>query len=136
MNPAGAAFLLDTSVLIDPPTSGLPASTAGSAISVVTVAELQFGVGTTTDPLEQAERRSRVQRIVSTFDVLPLDVPVTEVYSTLTALVRSGGRRPRARRFDLLIAATAVRNGLSLVTRNPGDFRHLERALTVIAIAD
>jgi predicted nucleic acid-binding protein len=129
-----AGLLLDTSVLIDPPASGLPPTPVGLAVSVVTIAELQYGVAATFDPLEQEERRRRVQRITTAFDILLLDTAITEVYGTLTALVRVGGRSPRARRFDLLIAATAVRHGLDLATRNPDDFLHLERALTVVPV--
>ena len=35
---------------------------------------------------------------------------------------------------DLLIAATAVRHGFSLATRNAVDLRHLERVLTVVEV--
>ncbi len=47
---------------------------------------------------------------------------------------RAGWRNPRARRHDLLIAATAERHGLSLATRNIEDFRMLDRVLHVIEV--
>lgn len=48
--------------------------------------------------------------------------------------VRVAGRDPRPRRLDLLIVATVERYGLGLSTRNPKDFRHLERVLDVVEI--
>jgi predicted nucleic acid-binding protein len=35
---------------------------------------------------------------------------------------------------DILVAATAVRHGLSFAARNGADLRHLERVLTVIDV--
>lgn len=45
---------------------------------------------------------------------------VAEFYGLLANVVRQTGRNPRPRRIDLLIAATAVRHGFSLATRNGG----------------
>ena len=136
MTSAPHGILLDTSVVIKPPASGLPAPPGGIAVSVVTIAELHFGVGNAADPLEQQFRRSRVQRIINSLDVITLDPPIAEVYGVLTSTVRLAGRNPRPRRFDLLIAATAIHHGLALATRNADDFRHLERALAVIGVKD
>lgn len=68
------------------------------------------------------------------YDVLPFDAEVAEFYGLLANVVRQAGRNPRPRRRDLLIAATAVRHGFSLATRNGADLRHLERVLTVIDV--
>ena len=103
---------------------------------MITIAELQFGVGTTTDPIEQQLRRNRARRVADSFEVIGLDMATTELYGALAGAISAAGRSPRPRRFDLLIAATAARHGLVLVTRNPDDFRHLERALTVIGVKD
>ena len=72
--------------------------------------------------------------MLDTYDVLPFDADVAESYGLLANMVRQAGRNPRPRRMDLLIAATAVRHGFSLATRNAADFRHLERVLTVVDV--
>ena len=72
--------------------------------------------------------------MLDTSDVLPFDADVAESYGLLANMVRQAGRNPRPRRMDLLIAATAVRHGLSLATRNAVDLRHLERVLTVVEV--
>lgn len=125
--------LLDTSVLIDPPTAGQISQHADeTAVSVIAIGELQYGITAATDPLEQTRRRQRIQNILDQFDVLPFDVPTAEFYGAMVTLIRQQGRNPRARRMDLQIAATAVRHGLLLLTRNIDDFAGLEPALTVV----
>jgi predicted nucleic acid-binding protein len=50
--------------------------------------------------------------------------------------VVAAGRKARgARAVDLLIAATALASGLSLVTRNPRHFRAFEGLIDLVAIA-
>lgn len=126
--------LLDTSVIIDPPAQGTASFADLVSVSAVTVGELHYGVGASTDPIEQLYRRQRLQFVLDTCDVLPFDADVAESYGLLANVVRQAGRNPRPRRMDLLIAATAVRHGFSLATRNAADLRHLERVLTVIEV--
>lgn len=129
--------LLDTSVLIDPPSARQVSEHADElAVSVIAIGELQYGITSATDPLEQIRRRQRVQSILDQFDVLPFDVPTAEYYGALATLVRQHGRNPRARRTDLQIAATAVRHRLILLTRNLDDFAGLGSALTVVGVPD
>jgi len=126
--------LLDTSVIIDPPVGGTASFADEVSVSAVTVGELHYGVGASTDPVEQLHRRQRLQLVLDTYDVLPFDADVAESYGLLANMVRQAGRNPRPRRMDLLIAATAVRHGFSLATRNAADLRHLERVLTVVDV--
>lgn len=126
--------LLDTSVIIDPPAQGTAAFADEVSVSAVTVAELHYGVGASTDPVQQLHRRQRLQLVLDTYDVLPFDAEVAEFYGLLANVVRQAGRNPRPRRMDLLIAATAVRHGFSLATRNGADLHHLDRVLTVIEV--
>jgi hypothetical protein len=126
--------LLDTSVIINPPSRGTASFADLVSVSAVTVGELHYGVGASMDPVEQLHRRQRLRLVLDTYEVLPFDAEVAEFYGLLANVVRQAGRNPRPRRMDLLIAATAVRHGLSLATRNGADLRHLERVLTVIDV--
>lgn len=124
--------VLDTSILIAGDVAPMPGSLA---ISVVSLAELHFGVLLPTLTQEQrAARLSRLSRVQQRFDALPVDEAVAETYGRLAALVVGAGRQPRRRNFDLLIAATALAHDATLFTRNPEDLAGLEDILT-IAIA-
>jgi toxin FitB len=128
--------LLDTSILIDPPTAPQLSQHADElAVSVITIAELQYGITASADPLEQIRRRQRIHAVLDQFDVLPFDIPTADYYGALATLVRQHGRNPRPRRMDLQIAATAARHDLALLTRNGDDFTGLETAITVIDLS-
>jgi len=126
--------LHDTSVIIDPPAQGIASFADEVSVSAVAVAELYYGVGASTDPVQQLHRRQRLQLVLDLYDVLPFDAEVAEFYGLLANIVRQSGRNPRPRRMDLLIAATALRHGYPLATRNGADLRHLERVLAVIDV--
>lgn len=132
--PAGRQVLLDTSVVIAPPRAGLASIADFVAVSAISVAELEYGIGATDDLVERQRRRRRLTVIVEEIEVIPFDEAVAESYGLLANLVRAAGRDPRPRRLDLLIAATAERHRLSLATRNAEDFRHLERVLDLIEV--
>jgi predicted nucleic acid-binding protein len=120
--------LLDTSVLIAEDVSPLPGQLA---ISVISVAELHFGVLVATTPEVRALRLARLSRLQRRFDPLPVDDAVADSYGQLAAHVAASGRQPRARTMDLLIAATAHVHGAVLYTRNAEDFRGLEAFIHV-----
>ncbi len=115
--------VLDTSVLIADDVSPLPGELA---VSVVSLAELHFGVLLAADDDERARRLSRLSALQRRFDPLPVDEAVAESYGLLAARVVKAGRKPRARVMDLLIAATAHAHGATLYTRNADDLRGLE----------
>ena len=104
------------------------------SVSAVTVGVLHYGVGVSMDPVEQLHRKQRLRCVLETYDVLPFDAEVAESYGLLANIVHQAGRNPQPRRMDLLIAATAVRHGFSLATRNGADLHHLQRVLTVINV--
>lgn len=56
------------------------------------------------------------------------------MYGQLYAMVLDGGRQPRGRRMDLLIAAVAAIHRIPLVTRNGADFTDLAPLVKVIAL--
>jgi len=55
-------------------------------------------------------------------------------FGQIVAAVAATGRSHRRRAFDLMIAATAVAQGMDLVTRNPEDFIGLEEILVVHSV--
>jgi hypothetical protein len=105
-----------------------------SAISAVTLAELAAGPHATQDAQERARRQDRLQWATATWDALPFDMDAARMYGRAFAAVRSAGRTSRSRLADLLIASTAVANGLHLYTKNPADLVGLEQLVTVKAV--
>jgi predicted nucleic acid-binding protein len=74
-------------------------------------------------------RRSPLQ-----FDPVPFGAEAARIYGRLAAAVVGTGRRPRKRALDLMIAATAGAEELSLYTTNPADYEGLERLISVVAV--
>ena len=114
--------LLDTSVVI-----GLPDVTdpdvlpARPLISTVTLAELSLGPLVARDDTARAARQATLQQAEASFDPLPFDAAAARAFARVAADLRASGRRPAARAFDALIAATALANGLPLYTANVRD---------------
>jgi len=120
--PRPESGLLDTSVVIglarvtDP--SELPAR---PLISTVTLAELSVGPLVARDDTTRAARQAILQQAEASFDPLPFDAAAARAFDRVAADLRASGRRPAARAFDALIAATALANGLPLYTANARD---------------
>ena len=126
--------LLDTSVVVDYDVIDAVRLPDESAIAAVTLAELSAGPHATEDDLERSRRQDRLQWASTTWEPLPFDAEAARAYGRVFAATRAAGRSSRARVADLLIAATAVANGLDLYTRNAGDFVGLEEVVRVITI--
>jgi predicted nucleic acid-binding protein len=123
--------ILDTSVLIAADIDPIPGELA---ISVVSMAELHFGVLVAKNPEVRASRLARLSSIQRRFDPLPVDDAVADSYGRLAARVVQIGRQPRARSLDLLIAATAHAHSASVYTRNAADLAGLEELISIVAI--
>lgn len=105
--------LLDTSAVI----GGLPDAIADQvpdylAISAMTLGELHAGVLLASDPHVRAARLARLGDVLRELVVFDVDPRVAQVFGELRA---RSGRRAVA---DLIIAATALANGMLLVTRD------------------
>lgn len=122
------SVILDTTVLIDPIEFD---DNEEYSISVVTIAELQFGVLQAAGSPSQAGRLQRLSMIENAYDVIPVDAAIARAYAECAAKISARGRNPRARAFDLLIAATAKSRGATLITHNIDDFRGLEGLVDV-----
>jgi predicted nucleic acid-binding protein len=127
----GVRALLDTNLVI---ATGVPPLAGELAISVVTVAELHFGVLVARDQTARAERLRRLSVLQRTFDPLPVDDAVATSYGQLAAAVVAAGRQPRARTMDLLIAATAHAHSARLYTRNADDFAGIADLVEIVAV--
>ncbi len=126
--------LLDASALIDLPRIDFGAHEASEPmLSAITIAELAFGLDVD-DPVERRARAERYQAILARYIVVPFDVAAADMYGTVAALVRRSGRKPRPRRLDLQIAATAAAHSIPLLTRDHHGFAGLERVLEVIPV--
>jgi predicted nucleic acid-binding protein len=127
--------LLDTSVIIDWDDPAVVAALPDeAAICAITVAELTAGPHLTASRTERARRQARLQQVEATFEPLPFDVAAARSYGQIVAAVVEIGRFHRSRVADLLIAATAHANGISLYTRNPDDFTGLDELVEIVAI--
>ncbi|MCK9894819.1 type II toxin-antitoxin system VapC family toxin [Frankia sp. AgB32] len=104
------------------------------AVSVISIAELQFGVLVARTPEARANRLARLSALQRRFAPLPVDDAVADSYGRLAARVVEIGRQPRARTMDLLIAATAHAHGASVYTRNAADLAGLEDLITIVTI--
>jgi len=126
--------LLDTSTLILmgrlSDTSSLPQE---PVISAVTLAELSAGPLVATDEAERADRQAHLQQAEADFEPLPFDAAAARSFGQVAASLRRAGRKPAARTYDAMIAATAVAHGLPVHTCNPGDFAGIV-GLTVVAV--
>ena len=108
-----------------------------SAITSVTLAELAVGPLVAGNDQERAARQAHLQQAEADFDVLPFDAAAARAFGAVAASLRAAGRKPAARAYDALIAATAIANDLPVFTCNPADFAGID-GLTVetVSIAD
>ncbi len=134
MRPGAAQGLLDTSTVIFlgrlSPSAPLPEE---ALISAVTLAELSVGPLVASTDEVRAARQAHLQQAEADFDPLPFDASAARAFGRVAASLRSSGRKPVARAYDALIAATAIANGLPLYTCNPADFTGIAE-LDVVAV--
>lgn len=126
--------MLDTSTVIllgrldDPST--LPGD---SVISAITLAELSVGPHVARTAQERAARQAHLQQAESDFDTIPFGAEAARAFGRVAASLRSAGRKPAARAYDALIAASALAENIPIYTCNPDDFTGIE-GLKVCAV--
>jgi predicted nucleic acid-binding protein len=113
------------------------------AISAITLAELSAGRHEVRGRDEQdaydehagrARRLGILRRAENEFDPVPFDAEAARIFGRVTAAVIGAGRKPRGRGVDLMIAATAIAEGLPLYTTNPAGFTGLDALIRVIPV--
>ena len=119
-------YLVDSDWLIDA-TGGKPAATDliaqlsadGLAVSIIAVAEVYEGAFGVSHP---AAMLAAYREFLNDYAILPLTDAIVERFAWLRTMLRRQGRLIPD--MDLLIAATALEEDLTFVTRN---VRHFER---------
>ena len=105
------------------------------AVSALTLAELVAGPASSADELKRARRQQRLQYIEANVEPLPFESRCYRAYGPVYAVVLNSGRKARGpRAIDLMIAATALANGLPLYTRNAKDLRGLEELIEIVEV--
>ncbi|HET7361738.1 MAG TPA: type II toxin-antitoxin system VapC family toxin [Salinimicrobium sp.] len=95
-------------------------------VSEITIAELKYGIA-------RSSKKEKNRKIVNTFqkkfNIIPI-FPALDIYAKEKARLKTKGKTVDD--FDILIGATAIYNGLIMVTKNK---RHFDR-LKGITIED
>jgi len=117
-------LLLDTTFLIDAErgTYGLDdliADDDDTAVAAITVAELLVGARLATGK-RRAARQGFVDAVLAAIPIIVYDARVAHAHASLLVAARRSGR-PRGAH-DLIIAATAVASGRTVVTADPTGF--------------
>lgn len=98
-------------------------------LSVITIGELQRGISRLPRSRKKSVLASWLDEQLTLFSssILPLDSETVLVWGEMIATLEKQGRPMPI--LDSLIAATAIRHNLTLVTRNTRDFAHLDLVL-------
>lgn len=124
------SVLFDSNVLIDDLDLHYPDA---GGVSILTMMELAAGVYTATTVKERVKREQRYERCRATYDPYLVNLPVLESYHAIERAMRAQARTAKSRRIDLILAATALTHGLTLVTSNLDDFAGLDDVVKVVA---
>jgi len=123
------AQLIDSSVFIALERRGLSLGALAAAIpdepialSSMTASELLIGVHRADSPERRSRREAFVEAILLAIPIVPFDLRVARTHARLFAELAGVGQPIGAH--DLIIAATAVANGLAVLTDN---LRHFDR---------
>ena len=119
--------MLDTSTVIllgrlDDP-ADLPEE---SIVSAITLAELSVGPHVARTARERVARQAHLQQAEYDFDAIAFDSAAARAFGRVAASLRTAGRKPAARAYDALIAASAIAEGIPLYTCNPDDFAGID----------
>jgi tRNA(fMet)-specific endonuclease VapC len=100
----------------------------GLALSVISLAELYEGVFYSREPRKSEEA---VQDLLRGIELIGIDEEITRVFGRERGRLRALGKTVGD--FDLLIGATALRHGLTLLSNNRRHFELIER-LQVVSV--
>jgi toxin FitB len=91
-------------------------------ISVISIGEISKGIALLAEGLNKRAIQTWLQTLERDFSdrLLPIDLETSRIWGELAATTQKAGRPVPA--VDALIAATAFRHGLHVMTRNTADF--------------
>ena len=121
-------MIVDTTVFIDwerkHPSETKPWEDRGPVfLSTITAAELLLGIQHANTPKRKAKRRAFVEAILANFSCLPFTLEAARINAEIKShLIRKGGIIGA---HDLLIAATAISHGFSVLTANADEFKRV-----------
>jgi len=121
--------LLDTCILVDLEKYLLNPDRE-YRVSILSRAELEFGIRKAATPQDSAERISKLATLDSTFNWLIFDEGASRAYGEIAAGASVTGAKIRGK--DALIAAQAYQNGAAVMTENVSDFKPFERYIQIL----
>jgi tRNA(fMet)-specific endonuclease VapC len=92
-------------------------------ISVITVSELLHGVHRADSEKRRLEREAFVERVIELFPAYPFDLNAARIYARIWANLAKKGIAIGAH--DLMIGATSISLGFSVVTSDARDFERI-----------
>jgi tRNA(fMet)-specific endonuclease VapC len=92
-------------------------------ISVITVSELLHGVHRADSEKRRLEREAFVERVIELFPAYPFDLNAARIYARIWANLAKKGTAIGAH--DLMIGATCISLGFSVVTSDVRDFERI-----------
>ncbi len=100
-------------------------------ISSVSWAEALTGV----KQMPEGNRKNRLftyllDEVQNLYDILPFDSHAASIYSDIDQRLKALGKP--AQKFDLMIAATTIANGMILITRNTKDFESIQSVSSLL----
>jgi predicted nucleic acid-binding protein len=121
--------LLDSNLVIpyladDPATVSLVDRLAPEGIAISIITYLEAYQGTLRNPDSQLAQ-DQFEHFLAVVPVLPLTPAVARRCARLREELKHRGRRVRDRALDLVIAATTLEHGYTLVTRNRKDYEDI-----------
>ena len=114
--------ILDTSALVDLGALDPRSLPTEPSITAITLAELSVGPLVARTVPERSARQAHLQQAEADFEPIPFDTAAARAFGRVASALRASGRKPAARAYDALIAATALSRDLPVYTANPRDF--------------
>jgi predicted nucleic acid-binding protein len=100
------------------------AAIRANALLRITIAEMKFGAECAQTAAIRQQRLSALAKI-RTKPVVRIDELTGEIFGSLAAQMKMSGTTHRNRVQDIWLASQAIQHGLTLLNRNPRDFKDI-----------